>query len=146
MVSSYANFLEPKKLFFTREKTSVPQAAFLFFLCSPIWPPRRHMKTLYGLNIAHSLFTVTLSLRSWWYCVVVEWDLAAEPFRVKSHSNFFLERVDHDWANAHYFCRLFYTEKSWHAYWFSAVYLWSAWFSLWCESRAFLISLTYFET
>ena len=58
--------------------------------------------------------------------------------------NFFLQRVDYGWANIHQFCRLFYTERSWHAYWFSAVYFWSAWFAPWCESRAF--SLTPFET
>ena len=54
------------------------------------------------------------------------------------------QRIDYDWANVHYFCCFFHTERSWHAYWFSAVYFWSAWFSLWCESRAF--SLTSFET
>ena len=54
------------------------------------------------------------------------------------------QRVDYDWANVHYFCCFFHTERSWHSYWFSAVYFWSAWFSLWwCESRAF--SLTSFE-
>ena len=31
-------------------------------------------------------------------------------------SKFFLQRVDYNWAILHYFCRLFHTERSWHAY------------------------------
>ena len=56
---------------------------------------------------------------------------------------FFLQRVDYEWANVHHFCCLLHTEKSWHAYRFSAAYFWLARFAPWYESRAF--SLTSFE-
>ena len=59
-------------------------------------------------------------------------------------NEFFLQRIVYDWGNVHYFCPLFHSERSWLAYWFSAVYFWSDRFSLWCDSRAF--SLTSFET
>ena len=62
VVSSYANFLEQKKLFYKRKDFNSTGRLFNLF-CSPMWPPRRHMKTLYGLNIAHFLFTVTLGAR-----------------------------------------------------------------------------------
>ena len=49
-------------------------------------------------------------------------------------------RTDYDWPNVYYFCPLFHTERSWQAYWCSAVYFWSTWFSLWCESRPFFLA------
>ena len=52
-------------------------------------------------------------------------------------------RVDYDWANEHYFYRLFYTRGR-DTRWFSAVYFWSALFNFWCESRTF--SLSSFKT
>ena len=47
-----------------------------------------------------------------------------------------------DWANVIFFCRLFHTEKSWHAYWFTAVIV-SGRHDLASDARAF--PLTSFE-
>ena len=58
-------------------------------------------------------------------------------------NEFFLRRVDYDWANVHHFCCLFHTKKSWHTYWFSAVYFWLARFALCASQENF--SLTSFE-
>ena len=68
------------------------------------------------------------------------WKITAVPVTTWHMKCIKGQRVDYDWANVHYFCCLFHTERSWHAYWFSAVYFWSAWFSLWCESRAFSLT------
>ena len=54
---------------------------------------------------------------------------------------FFLQWVDHDWANVHYFSHLFHTERSWRAYLFSAVYFGTAWFSLWCGVKSIFFNL-----
>ena len=59
-------------------------------------------------------------------------------------NEFFLQRVDYDWGNVHYFCVCFLLIDRDTHYWFSAVYFWSTWFPLWCESRTF--SLTSLET
>ena len=58
-------------------------------------------------------------------------------------SNFFLWWVYYIlgatlWMSKCEFCRLFHTERSWHAYWFWSAYcFWSAWFVLWCKSTFF---------
>ena len=52
-----------KRNFFYKRKDFNSTGRFLNLFCLLIWPPRRHMKTLYGLNIAHFLFTVTLGAR-----------------------------------------------------------------------------------
>ena len=78
VVSSYANFLEQKKLFYKRKDFNSTGRLFNLF-CSPIWPPRRHMKTLYGLNIAQGQFCSCMSTPFTKRCigrfhvVVVQW-------------------------------------------------------------------------
>ena len=52
-----------RNFFFYKRKDFNSTGRFFNLFCSLIWPPRRHMKTLYGLNIAHFLFTVTLGAR-----------------------------------------------------------------------------------
>ena len=66
-----------------------------------------------------------------------------------SSNEFFLWKVDYAlekstlWQGKFDFCRLFHTERMWHAYWFSAVIV-SCWHDLPSDARAF--SLTSFET
>ena len=58
----YANFLEQRKLFYKRKDFDPTRHLFNFF-STPKCPPWRHMKTLYGLNIAHFLLTVRNRLK-----------------------------------------------------------------------------------
>ena len=57
MLSSFANCLECKKVL-TCEKSSVPTGFFLYInmapdslFCTQIWPPWRHVKTIYSVAI-----------------------------------------------------------------------------------------------
>ena len=58
----YANFLEQRKLFYKRKDFN-PTCHLFNFFCTPMCPPWRHVKTLYGLNIAHFLLTVRNRLK-----------------------------------------------------------------------------------
>ena len=56
----YVNFLEERKLFYKRKDFN-PTCHLFNFFCTPMCPPWRHMKTLYGL--AHFLLTVRNRLK-----------------------------------------------------------------------------------
>ena len=105
------------------------------------WPARKASgPERHPFDSAEPIITL-LTSRIWMFCWLVPWKITAVPVTTwhdvvckkgagRQHTTFtscqnaacsnefFLWRVDYDWANVHYFCLMFHTERSWNAaYW-----------------------------
>ena len=102
-----------------------------YVTCITQWESQSDFYTGIRTRFAHSAKTYTTFTscqnaacsNTFFFCWQVDYALEG--------STFWLSKCD--------FSHLFHTERSWHSYWFSVVFLnfWSARFALWCKSIFF---------